>query len=79
MADEDKRGDIVGWRFRTPHPGGQPGIFLSWLVGIPDEFDAYRRLMPGAVSMAAELTPEPIDSAEASVLELRHGEVRRES
>jgi hypothetical protein len=78
MADGDRVADTVGWRFYTAHPGGQPGIYLSWLVCVPDKFEAYQRLAPGAVGMPADPPPEPIDSAEASELELTHGEVWRE-
>ena len=71
--------DLAGWRFFIPEPRDRPRVYRSWLVGIPDMFDAYRLLVKGAVSMPAEPPAIPISSSEASELKLMPGEVRQES
>jgi hypothetical protein len=53
-------------------------IHLPHIVGIADQFDAYRALNTGELRLASGPEPQQITFAEASKLGLKPGEVRQE-
>ena len=72
--------ETFGWRFWIPIPEERNSrVHFRWIVGIPDEIDAYRKLVPNARTMPRDPAPQPITIAEAAKLELRHGDVRQET